>query len=82
MSGRRQMPLRHFSELEAEPAARIREQHAVIEELKHALWLRQRQGTTPVRRGFLEVNERDGPGSPPRDARWRGGRRKKPIEVT
>jgi putative DNA primase/helicase len=29
------------------------------------------------RRGFMEIRERDGPGSPPRDARWRGGRRRK-----
>jgi hypothetical protein len=27
-------------------------------------------------RGFEVVRERDGPGSPPRDARWHGGRRK------
>jgi hypothetical protein len=80
--GHRKIPLKHISELEAELAARIPEYHAIIQELKQAAWLRQRQGTTPLRRGFLEVKERDGPGSPPRDARWRGGRRKKPIEVT
>jgi hypothetical protein len=27
-------------------------------------------------RGFEVVRERDGPGSTPRDARWRGGRRR------
>jgi hypothetical protein len=72
-----QMPLKHFPELEAELAARIPEHYAIIQELKQVAWLRQRQRTTPVRRGFLEVKERDGPGSPPRDARWRGGSRKK-----
>ena len=29
------------------------------------------------RRGFMEIRERDGPGSVPRDARWRGGRPRK-----
>ena len=29
------------------------------------------------RRGFMEIRERDGPGSVPRDARCRGGRRRK-----
>ena len=75
--GHRQMPLKHFPELEAELAGRIPEYYAIIQELKQAAWLRQRQRTTPVRRGFLEVKERDGPGTPLRDARWRGGRPRK-----
>ena len=37
----------------------------------------RREGEFIPRRGFMEVRERDGPGSVPRDARWRGGRRRK-----
>jgi hypothetical protein len=37
----------------------------------------RRDGEFIPRRGFMEIRERDGPGSVPRDARWRGGRRKK-----
>jgi hypothetical protein len=37
----------------------------------------RREGEPPHRRGFMEIRERDGPGSVPRDARWRSGRRRK-----
>ena len=37
----------------------------------------RRDGEFIPRRGFMEIRERDDPGSVPRDARWRGGRRRK-----
>jgi hypothetical protein len=40
----------------------------------------RRDGEFIPRRGFMEIRERD-PGGVPRDARWRGGRRKKNNEA-
>ncbi len=37
----------------------------------------RREGEPPRRRGFMEIRERDGPGTVPRDARHRRGRPKK-----
>lgn len=76
LSDRRQMPLKHHAALEEELAERIRAHHAIIQELKQAVWLRERRGPKPLQ-GFFVVKERDGPGSMPRDARWRGGRPKR-----
>ena len=72
MSGHRNAPdevLRHLLELIDEC---MRGLNAVAESLKYELWWRERQPKR--RRGFCEVRERDGTGSAPRDARWRGGR--------
>jgi hypothetical protein len=37
----------------------------------------RREGEPPRRRGFMEIRERDGPGTVPRDARHRRGRPKR-----
>ena len=70
------MPVHLSGILEEELAQRIRSHLAIIQELKQAAWLRERQGPRPLQ-GLFVVRERDGPGSTPRDARWRGGRRRK-----
>jgi hypothetical protein len=75
LSERRRMPLHLYSVLQEELVQRIALEHGVVEELKQAVWLRERQGPKPLR-GFFVVRERDGPGSTPRDARWRGGSRR------
>ena len=73
LSEHRRIPLHYYDVLQKELVQRINLQHAVIEELKQAVWLRERQGPKPLR-GFFVVRERDGPGSLPRDARNRLGR--------
>jgi hypothetical protein len=51
--------------------------------LAHALddYAAKRRAVGRRARGFEVVRERDGPGSPPRDARWRGGRRR-PLRIS
>ena len=44
--------------------------------LKQYIWVRQREPIKP-RKGFMEIRERDGPGSIPRDGRNRLGRPKR-----
>jgi hypothetical protein len=68
LSESRRMPLSLHSHLVDELDERIALQHAVIEQLKQEIWLRERQGPKPLR-GLFVVRERDGPGSRPRDAR-------------
>jgi hypothetical protein len=70
------MPVHLYGMLEEELAQRISLHLAIIQELKQAAWLRERQGPRPLQ-GFFVVRERDGPGSKPRDARWHGGRPRK-----
>jgi hypothetical protein len=75
LSEHRRMPLHFYAVLEAELVQRIALEHGVVEELKQAVWLRERQGPRPLQ-GFFVVRERDDPGSKSRDARWRGGRQR------
>src|SRR5262245_51721848 len=63
--GRRRMPLDLYARLQEELRDRIRTHLAIIAELEHAEWFRQREPPKP-RQGFFVIKERDGPGSIPR----------------
>ncbi len=41
-------------------------------------YARREERKPRLARGWQEVRERDGPGSAPRDGRWRGGRLRRP----
>lgn len=77
-AGRRKPPLAAFGKWREELAERIRTCHALNEELKQAAWVRSQEPAQPLR-GFFEIKERDGPGTPPRDARNRAGRPKRSL---
>jgi len=72
--GHRRAPLSVLRQLHLMLQARAAECNSLWREF--GIEIARRQGEPPHRRGFMEIRERDGPGSVPRDARNRSGRPK------
>jgi hypothetical protein len=75
--GHRRAPVRVLRELRLQLQARGAECSSLCREFDIAI--ARREGEPPRRRGFMEIRERDGPGSVPRDARNRLGRPRKRL---
>jgi len=73
VSCRRRPPIYVLQHLHNQLEEQARVNWTLAVDLQHQLWLRPREPET-LPQGFLEVRERDGPGSLPRDARWRLGK--------
>jgi len=75
ISGRRRPPINLYGRLEEELRERIRTHFAIVAEMKHVVWLRQREPPPPLR-GFFAIDPLTG-----RDGRNRLGRpkRTKPL---
>lgn len=71
-SARRRAPAHVLSLIRIELQSRGSEISSLLRELD--IELARREGEAPRRRGFMEIRERDGPGSIPRDGRNRLGR--------
>ena len=76
-AGRSRLPADDAEMLAAYIRARAKPGIELAQELEDYAAKRRAEGWRA--RGFQVVRERDGPGSPPRDARWHGGRRRPPA---
>jgi hypothetical protein len=70
--GHRRAPLPVLRRLRLMLQARCVECNELLRDF--AIEIARREGEPPRRRGFMEIRERDGPGSVPRDGRNRRGR--------
>lgn len=75
LAGRRQMPVPEIQALAEVLRADGQLLIGIASNMLHAAEIKQARPRHA--RGFQVVKERDGPGSTPRDARWRGGRPKR-----
>jgi hypothetical protein len=76
---RRRPPMAALRLLRAELQRRGAECFSTLRELE--ILIAKREGEPPHRRGFMEIRERDGPGSVPRDGRNRRGRPTRTYEL-
>ena len=76
-AGRSRLPADDAEMLAAYIRARAKPGIELAQELEDYAAKRRAEGWRA--RGFQVVRERDGPGSPPRDARWHGGRRRQMV---
>jgi hypothetical protein len=72
ISGRRRPPIDLYGRLEETLRERIRAEFAIVAEMKHVVWLRQRDEPQPPLRGFFCIDPLTG-----RDKRNRLGRPRK-----
>jgi hypothetical protein len=73
--GHRRAPVRVLRQLRLMLQARCVECNELLRDF--GIEIARREGEPPHRRGFMEIRERDGPGSIPRDGRNRLGRSKR-----
>jgi hypothetical protein len=77
--GHRRAPVRVLKQLHLMLQARCVECNELLRDF--GIEIARREGEPLRRRGFMEIRERDGPGSVPRDGRNRLGRRRKSVSM-